>query len=163
MMSFQSSLVEGTQANASAFFAVHAATVVVSLLLLARHLSKLPRTPLVITLISLLIIGVLFLLGIPVHSVFQIMAAMLTGIGYGLVYPVIQTWAINDSAVEDRHAALTWFVVSYFVGIFGFPAIGGWILVGAGKVLFIVTLATIASLELVMAFMGRRYVYRMTH
>ncbi|WP_387690698.1 MFS transporter [Photorhabdus sp. RM71S] len=160
MMSFQSSLVEGTQANASTFFAVHAATVVVSRLLLARRLSTMPRIPLVIALMLFLVMGILALLGIPVHPLFQIVAAMLTGIGYGLVYPVIQTWAVNDSALENRHAALTWFVVAYFVGIFGFPAIGGWILVGAGKTLFILTLAAIASLELVVALLGGRWFYR---
>ncbi len=160
MMSFQSSLVEGTRANASTFFAVHAATVVVSRLLLARGLSTMPRIPLVTTLMLFLIMGILALLGIPVHPVFQIVAAMLTGIGYGLVYPVIQTWAVNDSAIENRHAALTWFVAAYFVGIFGFPVIGGWILVSGDKALFILVLAAIASLELVMALLGGRWFCR---
>jgi MFS family permease len=94
------------------------------------------------------------LLGTPLHPAFHIAAAVLTGAGYGLVYPVIQTWAINHSAPEDRHAALTWFVVAYFVGIFGFPVIGGWILVGAGKAWFVVALAALASLELAAARVG---------
>ncbi len=159
IMSFQGSLVEGTGTHASTFFAVHAATVVVLRLFLARRLSALPRMPLITVLLSLLTIGIVSLLGIPVHPGFQIAAAMLTGAGYGLVYPVIQTWAINDSALENRHAALTWFVVSYFVGIFGFPAIGGWILVGAGKAWFILTLAALALLELATALLGRRRVF----
>jgi predicted MFS family arabinose efflux permease len=156
MMSFQGSLVAGTRVNASTFFAVHAATVVLSRLLLARYLSSLPRIPLVAALMLCLIVGLLSLLAVPFHPVFQITAAVMTGIGYGLVYPLIQTWAINDSAIEDRHAALTWFVVAYFVGIFGFPVIGGWILVAAGKSWFIVVLAAIASLELWVALLGRQ-------
>ncbi|WP_338883419.1 MFS transporter [Xenorhabdus sp. TH1] len=156
MMSFQSSIVEGTNSSANTFFAVHVVTVVISRLLLARYLSTVPRIPLVITLMSFLVLGIVSLLGIPVHSIFQITAAILTGLGYGLVYPVIQTWAINESALEHRHAALTWFVVSYFIGIFGFPIIGGWILVEAGKSLFITTLAAIAFLELVMALPRRQ-------
>ncbi|MDX7989392.1 MFS transporter [Xenorhabdus sp. 12] len=151
MMAFQGSLVEGTRANASTFFAVHALTVVVSRLLLARYLSIIPRIPLITALMTCLILGILFLLGMPVHPAFQIAAAIFTGLGYGLVYPVIQTWAINDSALANRHAALTWFVVAYFVGIFGFPMIGGWLLVEAGKNVFIIVLAAIAVLELVMA------------
>lgn len=82
---------------------------------------------------------------------FQIAAAMLTGAGYGLLYPVIQTWAVNESAPENRHAALTWFVVAYFVGIFGFLPFGGWVLVTVGKVWFIWVLATLATLELMTA------------
>lgn len=146
----------GTRVNASTFFAVHAATVVLSRLLLARYLSSLPRIPLVAALMLCLIVGLLSLLAVPFHPVVQITAAVMTGIGYGLVYPLIQTWAINDSAIEDRHAALTWFVVAYFVGIFGFPVIGGWILVAAGKSWFIVVLAAIASLELWVALLGRQ-------
>jgi MFS family permease len=156
IMSFQGSLVEGTGTHASTFFAVHAMTVVILRLLLARRLSTMPRIPLITLLLSCLIMGIVSLLGIPFHPAFHIAAAVLTGIGYGLVYPVIQTWAINDSALENRHAALTWFVVAYFVGIFGFPVIGGWILVGAGKAWFILALAAIASLELVAARSGGR-------
>jgi hypothetical protein len=67
------------------------------------------------------------------------------------LYPVIQTWAVNLSPLEDRHAALTWFVVAYFVGIFGFPAFGGWLLVTAGKTWFIWALVALAALELAVA------------
>lgn len=153
MMSFQGSLVEGTRAHAGTFFAVHAVTVIVSRLVLARRLSAMPRMPLVAALMSFLILGVLAMLGMPVHPAFQIIAAILTGIGYGLVYPVIQTWAINDSRLDDRHAALTWFVAAYFIGIFGFPAVGGWILVTEGKTVFILILAALALLELAVALL----------
>lgn len=148
MMSFQGSLVEGTSASASTYFWVHATTAVVARLLLSRRLSGLPRLPLVSALLCCLFVGILCLLWIPIHPAFQIASAMLTGLGYGLVYPVIQTWAVNDSLPENRHAALTWFVMSYFVGIFGFPAFGGWILVAAGKVWFILALALLVLLEL---------------
>ncbi|HEY4143949.1 MFS transporter [Pinirhizobacter sp.] len=154
IMSFQGSLVEGTDSHASTFFAVHAATVVTLRLMLARRLSMMPQLRLITVLLSCLILGIVCLLGTSFHPAFHIIAAMLTGAGYGLVYPVIQTWTINHSAPEHRHAALTWFVVAYFVGIFGFPVVGGWILVGAGKEWFILTLAAIASLELAAARLG---------
>ncbi|MGF6656478.1 hypothetical protein OKW34_007068 [Paraburkholderia youngii] len=34
---------------------------------------------------------------------------------------------------HHRHAALTWFIVAYSLGAFGFPAVGGWVLVHAGR------------------------------
>ena len=34
---------------------------------------------------------------------------------------------------ESRVIALTWFVASYFIGAFGFPSVGGWVLVHIGK------------------------------
>lgn len=155
MMAFQGSLTEGTGASASTFFAVHAATAVVSRLFLARRLSAWPHAPLVTGLLGCLIAGLVCLLGMPVHPAFQVAAAVLTGAGYGLLYPVIQTWAVNDSPLEDRHAALTWFVVAYFVGIFGFPAFGGWLLVNTGKTGFIWALVALATLELLVALVRR--------
>ncbi|MNO45196.1 Major Facilitator Superfamily protein [compost metagenome] len=154
MMAFQGSLTEGTRSSPSVFFGVHAATAVAARLLLARRLSTWHRNPLMAVLLALLIAGLLCLLGMPLHPAFHIASALLTGAGYGLLYPVIQAWAVNSSKPEDRHAALTWFVISYFVGIFGFPAVGGWLLVASGKTLFIATLIALAALELATAFIG---------
>jgi len=151
MMSFQDSLTTGTSVHASTFFIVHAATAVVARLLLAQQLLLWPRRPLMAGLLGCLIAGLLCMLGLGLHPVFQTASAMLTGAGYGLLYPVIQTWAVNESAPENRHAALTWFVVAYFVGIFGFPAFGGWLLVSTGKTGFIAVLAALATLEFAVA------------
>ncbi|MEG3131822.1 MFS transporter [Pantoea cypripedii] len=151
MMAFQVSLTAGTHASAGTFFTVHAVTAVVARLLLVRRLPGWPRLPLMVGLLGCLIAGLICLLGLAIHPAFQIAAGMLTGAGYGLLYPVIQTWAVNDSAPADRHAALTWFVVSYFVGIFGFPVFGGWLLVTAGKNAFVWSLVLLALLELVVA------------
>lgn len=156
MMAFQGSLTEGSTTSASAFFALHAATAVVLRLLLVRRLSRWPRTPVIICLLGCLIGGLVCLHGSAVHPAFHAASAILTGAGYGLLYPVIQTWAVNTSALEDRHAALTWFVVAYFIGIFGFPALGGWLLVVAGKSTFIWALAALAVLELAVGTVGRR-------
>ena len=152
IMSFQHTLVEGTGARASTFFGLHAATVVIFRLLLARRLSLIPRMPLITVLLSCLLLGVVSLLGVSIHLGFQIIAAILTGIGYGLVYPVIQTWAVNGSNLDNRHAALTWFVVAYFIGIFGFPLFGGWLIVEAGIIWFIAVLSVLSILQLTTAF-----------
>ncbi|MCS4229416.1 putative MFS family arabinose efflux permease [Stenotrophomonas maltophilia] len=156
MMAFQGSLTDGSAASASTFFALHAGTAVLLRLLLVRHLSRWPRRPVIICLLGCLVAGLVCLHGSAVHPAFHAAAAILTGAGYGLLYPVIQTWAVNASALENRHAALTWFVVAYFIGIFGFPALGGWLLVAAGTSTFIWALAALAMLELAVATVGRR-------
>ncbi|WP_028696922.1 MFS transporter [Pseudomonas cremoricolorata] len=153
MMAFQSSLTTGTTSQPSTFFAIHALTAVITRLLLAKHLSSWPRTPLMTTLLLCLMGGLLCLLGLPVHAGFHIAAAALTGAGYGLLYPVIQTWAVNASHPGDRHGALTWFVLAYFIGIFGFPPLGGWLLVTVGKTGFVYALALLAALELGLGLM----------
>jgi hypothetical protein len=75
------------------------------------------------------------------------LSAILIGIGYGLVYPVIQTWAVNDAEPHLRHAALTWFVLCHFIGIFGFPVQGGLVLIHLGKQAFLALLHAAALLE----------------
>lgn len=151
LMSFQSSLAEGTAASASAFFVVYAVTVVGARIALARVLARLPQTGLAIGLLVIMILGVAAMFGIHVHPAFQIVSALLTGIGYGLVYSVIQTWAVNSAAPDRRHAALTWFVLCYFVGVFGFPVVGGWILVHFGKMALLSALLIAGVLELAIA------------
>lgn len=151
LLSFQSSLVEGTAASASTFFVVYAVTVVGARIALARFLARLPQTGLAIGLLFIMVLGVAAMFGLHVHPAFQVVAAVLTGIGYGLVYSVIQTWAVNSAAPDRRHAALTWFVLFYFVGVFGFPVVGGWILVHFGKMALLSALLVAGTLELVIA------------
>lgn len=151
LLTFQSSLVEGTTATAATFFAVYAVTVVAARLLLARFLATLPQVQLATALLTSMCLGVVAMFGVGIHPAFQILSAILTGIGYGLVYSVIQTWAVNNTEPRYRHAALTWFVLSYFTGIFGFPVIGGWVLVHLGREVFLGILLTAAIAELAIA------------
>lgn len=156
LMSFQSSLVEGTKANASSFFLIYALTVVGARIVLARFLARLPQFGLTIGLLIIMALGITAMFGVAIHPAFQFVAAIFTGLGYGLVYPVIQTWAVNSAAPDLRHAALTWFVLFYFAGIFGFPVLGGWILVHFGKDALLVALMAAAIVELGLAVVGTK-------
>lgn len=151
IMTFQSSLVQGTTANAATFFAVYALTVVAARLLLAGTLARLPQAALATGLLAAMALGVVAMWCVALHPAFQILAAVLTGVGYGLVYSVIQTWAVNDTPQGLRHAALTWFVLSYFIGVFGFPVLGGWLLVHLGRSAFLAVLLAAAVAELLIA------------
>lgn len=151
LMTFQSSLVKGTTANVASYFAVYGVTVVAARLLLARFLAALPQVQLAVGLLISMALGVVAMFGVTIHPAFQILSAVLTGIGYGLVYSVIQTWAVNNTEQEYRHAALTWFVLSYFIGIFGFPLLGGWVLVYFGREAFLGILLVAALAELAIA------------
>ncbi len=151
LFTFQTTLVEGTSANAASFFAVYAVTVVAARLTLARFLATLPQVHLATGLLISMILGVVAMFGVGIHPAFQILSAVLTGIGYGLVYSVIQTWAVNNTEPAYRHAALTWFVLSYFVGIFGFPVLGGWVLVHLGREVFLGMLLAAGIVELLIA------------
>jgi MFS family permease len=90
---------------------------------------------------GMMVLGIAAMFAVPYHVQFYSAGAVLLGAGYALVYPVIQTQAVNDAEAAHRHAALTWFVASYFVGVFGFPAVGGWVLVHMGTRALLVLIA----------------------
>jgi hypothetical protein len=107
-------------------------------------------------LLVLMCLGVLLANFMALGVAVQVGSAILLGLGYGLVYSVIQTQVINDAPLELRHAALTWFVMTYFVGIFGFPIVCGWLIVRMGTGWCLAVVLAIALAELMLAVLRRR-------
>ncbi|MFM0093034.1 MFS transporter [Paraburkholderia sediminicola] len=153
LMAFQMSLVEGTRAQASTFFSVYAVTVVTARLLLTQFVIRVRREAATKVLLVIMVLGIAAMFAVPYHVLFHPASAVLLGTGYGLVYPIIQVQAVNDSETAHRHAALTWFVVSYFIGTFGFPAVGGWVLVHMGKGALVALIAACGLAALILAIM----------
>lgn len=153
LMTFQSSLVRGTTLHAGTYFLVYAVTVVGSRLALASFLARVQADRLAVVLLVLMVMGVLVANFMASGLAVQVGSAVLLGLGYGLVYSVIQAQVINDAPPELRHAALTWFVLAYFVGIFGFPMLGGWIIVHLGTGLCLTVVLGLALSELGLALL----------
>ena len=151
MLTFQTSLVEGTGLKAGTYFAVNAITVVVARFTLAPLLNRTDgdKASIVLLILMCLSVAAAFWLGLGIAV--QVASAILLGLGYGLVYSLIQTQAVNDAPAEHRNAALTWFVIAYFVGIFGFPTLGAWLIVHAGLPWFVVAILAFGLAELVLA------------
>ncbi|BBU31988.1 MFS transporter (plasmid) [Burkholderia sp. THE68] len=150
LMTFQMSLMQGTGAHAGTFFSVYAVTVAATRWLLGQFVIRARREVATKVLLTLMVLGILATFAVPYHVMFHSASAVLLGTGFGLVYPVIETQVVNDSDAGHRHAALTWFVASYFVGVFGFPALGAWVLVhiGPGALMALITLCGITALLL---------------
>ncbi|WP_116614364.1 MFS transporter [Paraburkholderia unamae] len=150
LMTFQMSLVQGTEAKAGTFFSVYTITVVATRWLLSRLVIKMRAETATKVLLAMMVLGSAAMFVVPYHVLFQSAAAVLLGTGYGLAYPIVQLQAVNDSVAAHRRAALTWFVAAYFVGAFGFPAVGGWVLVhsGRGALLALIAACGLAALAL---------------
>lgn len=155
LMTFQTSLVRGTTLEASTYFAVYAMTVVLARLTLASFLARVDSDRLAVVLLSLMSLGVLVANFIALGIAAQVASAILLGLGYGLVYSVIQTQVVNDAPPELRHAALTWFVMAYFVGIFGFPMLCGWVIVHLGTGWSLALILALALAELLLALLRK--------
>lgn len=156
MLTFQSSLVRGTGLEAGTYFAVYAVTVVVARFILAPIISRADGDRVAVLLLALMILGVATAFGLSHGLPVQIVSAILLGLGYGLVYTVIQTQAVNDAPPELRSAALTWFVIAYFLGIFGFPVLGGWMIVTVGIAGFLAAVLAFAVAEMALALLRGR-------
>ncbi|WP_144147072.1 MFS transporter [Paraburkholderia sp. BCC1884] len=156
LMTFQMSLMQGTGSQAGAFFSFYTFTVVVARWLLGRLVVNVPREAATKVLLGLMVLGVLAMFAAPYHPMFHTASAVLLGTGYGLAYPIIQVQAVNDSHAIHRQAALTWFVVAYFAGVFGFPAVGGWVLVHMGKVALITLIAACGLTAFLLSIMRDR-------
>lgn len=133
LMTFQMSLVQGTRAQASTFFSLYAVAGVTARWLLTQFVIRVCQEAATKVLLVMMLLGIAAMFAVPYHVLFHPASAVLLGTGYGLVYPMVETQVVNDSKVMHRHAALTLFVVSYFIGTFGFPAVGGWVVVHMGK------------------------------
>ncbi|MGO4451240.1 MFS transporter [Phyllobacterium sp. TAF24] len=157
ILTFQTSLVRGTGLQASTFFSVYALTVVASRFVLAPVVNRANGDHVAIVLLSLMILGVVVSFGFHYGVLVQITSAVLLGLGYGLVYAVIQTQAVNDGPIDQRNAAMTWFVIAYFVGIFGFPLFGGWMIVNFGTNGLLGAILAFAIAELAVALLRVRH------
>lgn len=80
-----------------------------------------------------------------------VIVAVLFGLGYGASYPILVAMAANDAEAHLGPQTLQLFALAYFVGIFGFPLIAGWMIVELGQVLLLSLVAALAFVEATMA------------
>ena len=152
VMTFQSSIVGDTGLEPGLYFAAYTVTVVLARWVFAAPLGRLPAGFGIPVLLIVMVAGLGLLLGAnagPARQAAHLCSAILFGIGYGLVYPIIQAHAVNvvdDPALRD--GALTLFTVFYFGGLFGFPLLGGWIVVRLGVDALVWTVIAIGTIEL---------------
>jgi len=73
----------------------------------------------------------LFAFGVSGNASY-LLAAVTLGVGYGLTYSVINGLVANEAPAGTTSQALLLFSLAYFVGVFGFPWLAGWIIVDFG-------------------------------
>ena len=82
--------------------------------------------------------------------------AILFGIGYGASYPILAAMAANDAQSDLVPQTLQLFALTYFLGIFGFPYIAGWLIVDFSISALIMVVALLAAVESTMALLRAR-------
>jgi len=148
MMTFQATYARASGLDFSIFFVTYTSAVIVSRFTIAgwvgRH-DPLAAATALLSIMTLSLIGFLFS---PQREFVYGLSGAGLGIGYGLVYPLIQALAVNLTQKDSRGDALSFFSLAYFIGVFGFPIIGGWLIVRLGYTGFIILLIGLGASEL---------------
>lgn len=120
---------------------------------LAAHLTRLPAERLAVFLLALVVVALaLFWFdrgSVPVY----LLASALFAAGYGLSYSTLNALAVNraEAGGAAPAAASQVFTITYFLGLFGFPALGGLLISAGGTALLLPALAALATLALALA------------
>lgn len=159
MNNFQTVFADDRGLDYAHYFLVYTLTVVLFRIVLARF--KGGRNPyLTIALLQYVMFAsvVMFLVignSVPLYWA----VAFLFGIGYGVSYPVLAAMAAGDADEELLAQTLQLFALTYFIGIFGFPLVAGWMIVELGSSALLILTALLAAIEATLA-LGRAMTVR---
>ena len=152
MNNFQTVFAEDKGLQYSWFFLSYTITVVVFRIVLVKF--KGGKNPyLTIALLqTLMVVSVVIFYFMPNNELLYILVAVLFGLGYGVSYPILVAMAANDADEGFLPQCLQLFSLTYFIGIFGFPLIAGWVIVEIGVATLLIIVGTLAIIETAMAF-----------
>ena len=148
---FQTVFADARGLDYANFFLTYTITVVIFRLVLARFKGgKNPyRTIALLQYVMCLSIIVFIFSGASLPLYLGV--AVLFGIGYGVSYPILVAMAANDANDDLSAQTLQVFALSYFIGIFGFPLIAGWMIVDIGTRPLLIVIAVLAVVEATLA------------
>ncbi|HMB10767.1 MFS transporter [Saliniramus sp.] len=153
LATFQSVYAEERGLAFGQFFLVFTLVTVTLRFGLAAHLTRLPAERLALFLLALVVVALaLFWFdrgSVPVY----LLASALFAAGYGLSYSTLNALAVNraEAGGAAPAAASQVFTITYFLGLFGFPALGGLLISAGGTALLLPALVALATLALALA------------
>lgn len=152
LSAFQTTLAHAWKKDYSLFFLVFITTVVACRLSLAGYVGRHNPYKVILALLGTMLAGLLLMFWAAESVYVYALSAMLFGIGYGLAYSVLNGILANSVDAEVQPQALQIFTCSYFLGIFGFPAVAGILLTRYGVFSLLVALVGIGSVELLVGY-----------
>ncbi|QXI30535.1 MFS transporter [Pseudomonas vanderleydeniana] len=127
LSTYQASYAEGRQLRADNFFITFTLTSVLLRFSVARSIGRLPlqRLAVGLFLFTSLSLG-MFLLNRGSTSLY-LLATVVFAVGYGLSYSTLNSLAVNQAEANGLSPSVTSqvFTLAYFIGLFGFPSLGG--------------------------------------
>lgn len=152
MNNFQTVFAEDKGLQYSWFFLSYTITVVLFRIVLVKFKGGSNPYRTIALLQTLMVASVVIFCFMPDNELLYVLVAILFGLGYGVSYPILVAMAANDADEEFLPQCLQLFSLTYFIGIFGFPLIAGWIIVEIGTPTLLVIVGVLALIETSMAF-----------
>jgi MFS family permease len=151
MSNFQTVFADARGLDYASFFLTYTITVVVLRLVLARLKGGKNPYISIAFLQYIMCLSVVVFIFSGANFPLYLLVAVLFGIGYGVSYPMLVTMAANDAGEDLSAQTLQLFALTYFVGIFGFPLVAGWMIVEVGTRPLLIIIAVLAFLEATLA------------
>lgn len=155
MNNFQTVFAEAQGLNYSDFFLAYTITVVICRVLLTGFSGGKAPYAVIAAMQYVMCASIVLFMFVDGSQPLYILVAVLFGIGYGASYPILAAMAANDADDDLVPQTLQLFALTYFVGIFGFPLVAGWLIVEQGTLSLLIGIAILAAIEATMA--AKRY------
>ena len=156
LTSFQAPISEAIGVDYALFFAVFVVTVVAARLSLAGHIGRQPPYPTVLALLGLMVAALLSWVLVPQSPLVYGATTVLFAVGYGLTYSVLNGIVANIEQQALAAPALLVFPLAYFLGLYGAPFLGGWVIATHGVQMLLLALVVLGLLEWCLACVGLR-------
>lgn len=153
MLNFQTTFANSIMLNYASFFTIYSLAVVGSRFALGKYLSKFNQNYLSIILLILMTFSLLsFQISIYNAFLYEI-STVLFAISYGLLYPTIQAIAVNLTSEKYRADTISYFSLLYFIGLYGFPPVAGFLIIHFGYQNTILIISLLSFLELLLGIL----------
>ncbi|MGX5805216.1 MFS transporter [Bradyrhizobium sp. Arg314] len=153
LSTFQSVYSASRHLNSDLFFLVFTATSVALRFSLAHVIGRVPVHRLVLTLFLATGASLVLFIVNTGSTPLYVAATALFAAGYGLSYSVLNGMAVNLAGDHGVSVPVTSqiFSLAYFLGLFGFPLLGGQLIRGFGPDVMLLTLLSATALNAVLA------------
>lgn len=148
---YQTTLAAAAGVDYALFFIVYTVTVVFFRTILSGTMGRLPLYGSSTVLLLAMTAGSAIFIGLDGSTGLYALAAFLLGIGYGITYALIKAIVANEAPDGLAPQAMQMFNLSYFVGVFAFPFLGGLVIVHAGTGAFVLIMTALAAIECALA------------
>ncbi len=148
---FQTVFADSKELDYADFFLAYTITVVICRILLAGFSGGKSPYKTIAALQYIMFASIVLFIYASNTQTMYLLVAVLFGIGYGASYPILVAMTANDAENDLVPQTLQFFALTYFIGIFGFPLVAGWIIVELTVNTLLTGIAVLAFIEASMA------------